>query len=62
MASNTSMTEDQAIEAAIEYIDQNLGTAVVYEEAVFAFIEEFLKDNYTVKFIDPTYESITSKK
>jgi trigger factor len=62
MSSNTSMKEADALKAAESYVDQNLGTAAVYEEALFKIIEKHLEDNYTVKMLDATYESITNKK
>ena len=62
MSSNSSMKEADALKAAEDYVDQNLGTAAVYEEALFKLIEEHLKANYTVKMLDATYESITNKK
>lgn len=62
MSSNSSMKEEEALKAAEEYVDQNLGTATVYEEALFKLVEEHLEDNYTVEFVDPTYESVTNKK
>ena len=62
MSNYTSMTEDEARKAAADYVDQNLGTASVYEEALFVLIEEHLEANYTVEMVDATYESITNKK
>ena len=62
MSSNSSMKEADALKAAENYVDQNLGTASVYEEALFKLIEEHLEANYTVEMVDATYESITNKK
>jgi FKBP-type peptidyl-prolyl cis-trans isomerase (trigger factor) len=62
MSQNSSMKEEDAVKAAADYVDQNLGTAAVYEEALFKLIENHLEDNYTVKMLDATYESITNKK
>ena len=62
MQSNTSMTEAQALEAAKTYVKETLGSSIVYEEAIFAYIEKLLEDNYTIKYVEATYESVTNKK
>ena len=62
MNQSKDITEAEARKLAIKYIDQNLGTAVIYEEALVKLVKDFIGKQYTVNKIDPTYESVTVKK
>ncbi len=51
-----NMTEDEARKAAEKYVDQELGTSTVFEEAIYTFVEAHIKDNYTIKMVDKKSE------
>jgi len=52
---NTS--EDEAYEIAENYVDKELGTAAIYEKAVYTFVEAHLKENRTIKMVDKKTEN-----
>ena len=58
----TGITEAEAREMATDYVEQQLGTAYYYEEALFELIEAHIKGNYTINMKDATYESVTNTK
>ena len=47
---------DEAYEIAANYVDKELGTAAIYEKAVFTFVEAHLKENITIKMVDEKSE------
>ena len=49
-------TEADAYEIAEEYVDKELGTAAIYEKAVYTFVEAHLKENITIKMVDEKTE------
>ena len=58
----SGITKDQAREMAIETVEQQLGTASIYNEAIYTLVEAHIKASYTVTLTDATFESVTVKK
>jgi len=56
------ITKEQAREMAIDYVEQDLGTAIIYNEAIYTLVEAHIKASYTVNLTDATFESVTVKK
>ncbi len=58
----SGITKEEAREMAIETVEHDLGTAVIYNEAIYELVDAHIKASYTVKLTDATFESVTVKK
>ncbi len=58
MQSYTGITQSQAREMAKEYVEQALGTAAIYEEAVFDIVDKFIRTQYTINMVDAKDETV----
>jgi hypothetical protein len=43
---------------AIEYVEQYLGTAAIYEEAIFDIVDKYIRTQYTVNLVDAKDETV----
>jgi len=58
MQSYTGITQSQARSMATEYVEQSLGTAAIYEEAIFDIVDKFIRTQYTVNLVEAKDETV----
>ncbi len=62
MSSDKTVTEEQARQKAIKYVDETLGDSGIYDEAIFKAVEDKFQEIISVKQIAATYTSVTTEK
>lgn len=56
--SYSNITDAEARHMAIEYVEQYLGTAAIYEEAIFDIVDKYIRTQYTVNLVDAKDETV----
>jgi hypothetical protein len=59
---DSSLTDEAAREKAVKNVENNVGKAGIYDEAIFKMVEEHFETLYTINLKDATYTSVTSEK
>ncbi|MBQ9745136.1 MAG: FKBP-type peptidyl-prolyl cis-trans isomerase [Clostridia bacterium] len=62
LSQNTGMTAEQARPQAVEYVEQELGTTIIYDEAIFTKVEKVLRASYTIKMVKAENTSVTTER
>lgn len=57
-----SITEAEARQMAIDFVNNEMGDAGIYDEAIYTLVTADIKANCTVEVTEPTYESVTNRK
>ena len=56
--SYSNITDAEARHMAIEYVEQYLGTAAIYEEAIFDIVDKYIRTQYTINLVDAKDETV----
>lgn len=59
---DSSLSDEDARNKATKYVENNVGKAGIYDEAMFKMVEEHFENVYTINLKDATYTSVTTEK
>ena len=57
-----SITEAEARQMAIDFVNNEMGDAGIYDEAIYTLVNADIKSSCTVEVTEPTYESVTNQR